>query len=103
MQFKQKKLLLYYQPTPTTLHYISDSTLHTTLTHVVPRGRLKRLEREPSPERGSRIATALCPHFHKARIIGRIGEHQNTLMVCGPIHRHHACPSCATRAHPCHT
>ena len=93
MQFKQKKLLLYYQPTPTTLHDMGDSTLHTTLTHVVPRGRLKRLEREPSPERGSRIATALRPRFHKARIIGRIGEHRNTLMVFSSL-VHLSMPEC---------
>src|SRR5260221_13750751 len=85
MQFKQKKLLLYYQPTPTILHDMGDSTLHTTLTHVVPRGRLKRLEREPSPERGSRIAIALRPRFHKARIIGGTGKHPNTLVIFSSV------------------
>src|SRR5260221_749732 len=93
MQFKQKKLLLYYQPTPTTLHDMGDSTLHTTLTHVVPRSRLKRLERKPSPECGSCIVTALHPRFHKAHIIGGIGEHRNTLVVFSSL-VHLSMPEC---------
>ncbi len=75
MQFKQKILLLYYQPTPTTLHDIGDSTLHTD-------------SDTPSPFVDAGVPARLC-ELHVSGVDPYTGTH--------------TCPSCATRAHPCHT